>query len=95
MEQTASFSCVFICVIVSVCAASAALLELSSIPSLAPLDASLQRKVKGKIFEVHSYKLRPTRSSGKVVGDKGATGKMWLKGLKTAQQEFYFVNKLR
>ncbi|CAI5466789.1 unnamed protein product [Closterium sp. Yama58-4] len=61
MKRTASFSYVFICVIVSIGAASAALLESSSVPSLAvPLDASLQQKVKWKIVEVYKYKFRPT-----------------------------------
>ncbi|CAI7855792.1 unnamed protein product [Closterium sp. NIES-54] len=86
MEQTAPFFNVFICVLLlSMGAASAALLQSSSPPSLAPLAVSLRRKtvpvVKGKVFEVHTVRFHPTRSNGKVVGDRGASGKLWLKGV--------------
>ncbi|CAI5984247.1 unnamed protein product, partial [Closterium sp. NIES-64] len=72
-------------VMLSMGAACAALLQLSSHPSLAPLAASLRHKsgpvVKGKVFEVHTVRFHPTRSNGKVVGDRGASGKLWLKGV--------------
>ncbi|CAI7876041.1 unnamed protein product, partial [Closterium sp. NIES-53] len=71
--------------LLSMGAASAALLQSSSPPSLAPLAVSLRRKtvpvVKGKVFEVHTVRFHPTRSNGKVVGDRGASGKLWLKGV--------------
>ncbi|CAI5473368.1 unnamed protein product, partial [Closterium sp. Yama58-4] len=39
--------------------------------------------------------LRPTRRNGKVVGDRGnASGKLWIKGIKTPKKEFYFVTKI-
>ncbi|CAI7889454.1 unnamed protein product, partial [Closterium sp. NIES-53] len=100
MERTALFPYyVFICVMISMgAAASAALLQSSSPPSLAPLGVSLRSLkpvVKGKVFEVHSLKFLPTRSNGKVVGDRGASGKLWLKGIKTLKNAFYFVEKLR
>ncbi|CAI7858010.1 unnamed protein product [Closterium sp. NIES-53] len=86
MERTALFPYyVFICVMISMgAAASAALLQSSSPPSLAPLGVSLRSLkpvVKGKVFEARSLKLLPTRSNGKVVGDRGAHGKLWLKGI--------------
>ncbi|GJP40212.1 hypothetical protein CLOM_g24487, partial [Closterium sp. NIES-68] len=39
--------------------------------------------------------LRPTRNNGKLVGDKGATGKVWLKGVKAFAGGHYVVTKLR
>ncbi|CAI7886932.1 unnamed protein product, partial [Closterium sp. NIES-54] len=86
MERTALFPYnVFICVVISMgAAASAALLQSSSPPSLAPLGVSLRSLkpvVKGKVFEVRSFKLLPTRSNGKVVGDRGASGNLWFKGI--------------
>ncbi|GJP40251.1 hypothetical protein CLOM_g24519 [Closterium sp. NIES-68] len=50
--------------------------------------------VKGKVFVCYVAKLRPTRSNGKVVGDRGATGKAWVKGVKAVDGSF-LVMKVR
>ncbi|CAI5471188.1 unnamed protein product [Closterium sp. Yama58-4] len=97
---------VFLRVILSLGAtASAALLQsASSTPSLAlplalnnnlslPLGTRpvpLSKLVKGKVLVVYTIKLTPTVSNGNVVGEKGAKGKYWAKGIKN-QQGYFFV----
>ncbi|CAI5976556.1 unnamed protein product [Closterium sp. NIES-65] len=51
--------------------------------------------VKGKVFLRYVARLTPPRSNGKVVGDRGATGKVIMKGIKASASANYVVLKVR
>ncbi|CAI7850304.1 unnamed protein product, partial [Closterium sp. NIES-53] len=51
--------------------------------------------VKGKVFLRYVARLTPPRSNGKVVGDRGATGKVIMKGIKASASACYLVIKMR
>ncbi|CAI7782174.1 unnamed protein product, partial [Closterium sp. NIES-53] len=51
--------------------------------------------VKGKVFLHYVARLAPPPSNGKVVGDRGATRRVTLKGVKASASASYAVLKMR
>ncbi|CAI7861898.1 unnamed protein product, partial [Closterium sp. NIES-54] len=51
--------------------------------------------VKGKVFMRYVLRLAPPRSNGKVVGDRGATGRGFMKGIKASAGDSYLVLMVR
>ncbi|CAI5466954.1 unnamed protein product [Closterium sp. Yama58-4] len=77
----ASLFAILLCAALFTAAASAASLLAPLLPHAKPL-------VKGKTVIKYVGNLRPTKVNGKVVGDKGASGKIIMKGIRYASTSY-------